>query len=370
MTMESGVIATVARARLEEAGFERDLALEAGVAPASLAADQVRVSVEACGVCHRDLIDREGRFPFLQLPVTPGHEGVGRVLEVGGAVRDFAVADRVGTMHRDACGACGPCREGNTSLCSAAAHVLGLLADGAYASEVVVPESALYPLPDSLPASEAAVLHCTFGTAWRCLMAAGLSRDTERGRGVRQRVLVTGANGGVGVAGVQIAARFGAEVIAVVRDERHVAFLEGLGAARVVVSRDGRFNDDVGGVCIALDCVGQPTFGAALRSLRVGGKLAVVGNVDPRRVELNVGYLIVYGLTILAPGGATRSDMAALLAEHAEQAFEVPIAAELPLDRADEAQRRVRAGGLEGRIVLRPSASAERVDPPKRRRRA
>lgn len=346
---------TVTRARLHEVGFDRDLAIEDGLPHCSPEAGQVSVAIEACGVCHRDLIDRDGRFAFARLPLTPGHEGVGYITEIGQGVTDFMVGDRVGTMHRDACGECPPCLVGDTSLCSSAAHVFGLLAEGAYATELVAPESALYALPAALPASEAAVLHCTFGTAWRCLMAAGL----ERGAG--QRVLITGANGGVGVAGVQIAARFGAEVVALVRDARHVAFLEGLGAARVVVRTDGRFNDEVGGVAIALDCVGQPTFGGALRSLGVGGRLAVVGNVDPKRVELNVGYLIVYGLTIVAPGGATRSDMVALLAEHERERFVVPIVDELPLGKADEAQRRVRAGGLAGRIVLLPGASNTRA---------
>jgi D-arabinose 1-dehydrogenase-like Zn-dependent alcohol dehydrogenase len=252
-------------------------------------------------------------------------------------------------MHRDACGACPPCRRGDTTICEGAAEVLGILADGGYARHLVVSESALYPLPEGLPDVEAAVMHCTFGTAYRDLVTLG-------GLQAGERVLVTGANGGVGVAAVQIAARLGAEVVAVVRDGRHRALMEDLGAHRVVVDAGGGFHKhpDVGRVELALDTVGAPTFNAALRSLRIGGRLVFVGNVTPEKVELNLGYVITFGLTLRGGSGATRADMAALLALHQAKPFRVVVERTLPLSRADEAQRLVRAGGREGRIVLVP----------------
>jgi acryloyl-coenzyme A reductase len=333
------------RARLVETGWERDLVYEPAAAmDEALDGEMVRVEVEACGVCHRDLLDRGGRFPFLRLPVTPGHEAVGRVVAVGPGVTRWRVGDRVATMHRDACGRCDACARGETSLCTSAAWVLGILVDGGYASHLVAPESCLYAVPDTLPAAEAAVYHCTFGTAWRGLgpVAAG------------QRVLVTGANGGVGVAAVQLAARRGAEVIAVVRDERQREFVAALGAHQVVVDAGGEFHKAVRGVDVALDCVGQPTFNASLRTLRLGGRVVAVGNVVPERVALNLGYLIVNALHVVGSSGANAADMAALFAFVRDRPPTVPIDAELPLDRADEAQRRVKAGGLRGRVVLRP----------------
>src|SRR5262245_18978138 len=192
------------RARLVETGWERDLAYEPEAPePDALEGELVQFEVEACGVCHRDLLDRAGRFPFLRLPITPGHEAVGRVVAVGPAVTRWRIGDRVATMHRDACGPCPACARGDTSLCESASWVLGILADGGYADRLVAPESCLYAVPAALPAAQAAVYHCTFGTAWRGLgpVAAG------------ERVLVTGANGGVGAAAVQLAARRGAKVI-------------------------------------------------------------------------------------------------------------------------------------------------------------
>jgi D-arabinose 1-dehydrogenase-like Zn-dependent alcohol dehydrogenase len=341
----------IERVRLVRVGWDTPLHYEPEVVErAALGPTGVRVAVEACGVCHRDLLDREGRFRFVQLPVTPGHETVGRVVEVGADVSGLRAGDRVATMHRDACGQCRSCSAGQTSLCESAAWVFGLLADGGYASELVAPASALYRVPETLAAAAAAVLHCTFGTAFRDLVTLARLRRGER-------ALVTGANGGVGSAAVQVAVRSGAEVVAVVRDARHAGFVRGLGAHQVVIDAAGAFHEGIAPVDVALDTVGAPTFLPALRALRIGGRLVVVGNVTAEKVGVNLGFVITRGLTVVGGSGATEGDMGALLAMHEERPFEFPIAGLLPLSRAEEAQQLVRRGGLEGRIVLQPRPS-------------
>ena len=339
------------RARLTSFGWDEALVYEERAEPPqALAADQVLIEVEACGVCHRDLIERAGRFPFLRLPITPGHEVAGRVLEVGSRVTGFEPGDRAGTLHRDHCGACTSCVAGHTSLCASASWVFGILADGGYASVLRAPERALYALPEDLPPEQAAVLHCTFGTAYRDLAVLGQVKQGER-------VLITGANGGVGSAAIQIAVRLGAEVSAVVRDPAQQGFVSALGAAHVVVDAGDAFHRKVSDMDFALDAVGQATFNSSLRTLRVGGRMVVVGNIVPERAELNLGYVITRGLTLIGGSGATARDMAALLALHREQPFEIPIHARLPLSEADRAQRRVREGRLRGRVVLVPEAT-------------
>ncbi len=338
------------RIRITEAGWDRNLLVESRYETApELARDHVRVEVEACGVCFRDCIDREGRFPFMQLPITPGHEAVGRVTAVGPAATEWRVGDRVATMHRDFCGSCGACETGQISLCERAAAVLGLLIDGGYATELVAPQHAFYRADPDMPAAHAAILHCTFGTAYRGLRVFG-------GVQAGNRVLVTGANGGVGIAAIQIASRLGAEVIAVVRDASHGDALRALGADHVVVDDGNRFHKMLPGgvVDVALDCVGQPTFNAALRSVRVGGKLVAIGNVVGERVELNIGYIITRGIQIAGSSGATRRDMKEVLGLHRKHPFDFHIHASMKLDEADAAQRAVKAGGLRGRIVLEP----------------
>jgi alcohol dehydrogenase len=330
------------RVRLLQPGWDASLDYEADAPSPPVEADQVRVAVEACGVCHRDLLDREGRFPFMRLPITPGHEATGRIVELGARVTGLEVGARVATMHRDACGDCVACRRGDTTLCVGAAWVFGLLADGGYASDVVAPASAVYRVPDAMPAAHAAVLHCTFGTAYRDLVTLARVRAGER-------VLVTGANGGVGTAAVQIAARLGAHVVALVRSKDHEGFLRSLGASEVTTDAKA-----VSSVDVAVDTVGAPTFLAALHALQIGGRIVTVGNVTREKVGLNLGLVITRGLTILGGSGATRDEMRAVLHMHAERPFDFPIARTMPLESADEAQRLVRGGGLRGRIVLEP----------------
>jgi D-arabinose 1-dehydrogenase-like Zn-dependent alcohol dehydrogenase len=333
-----------------EAGFDAALVHDAESAPIEAPeGDKVVVRVEGCGVCHRDLIDRAGRFPFQQYPIVPGHEAAGVVEAVGPAARDFAVGDRVGTMHRDSCGACDACARGETSLCTGAGWVFGILADGGYAAHLVAPQSALYAVPKSVSGVDAATLHCTFGTAYRDLVTLGRIQSGER-------VLITGANGGVGRAAVQIAARKGAHVVAVVRDARHAEALKNLGASDVVVDATASFADKVGAIDLALDTVGASTFLPALRSLRVGGRIVVIGNIAFEKVPLNLGFLITKGLTVIGGSGATRAEMKDVLAMHAERPFAIAIAHKFPLAQADEAQRKLRAGGVDGRFVLIPQS--------------
>lgn len=338
---------TIEKILMRESGWESDLeAVASSSGTPAPGAGQVTVALEASGVCHRDLIDRAGRIPFLMTPVVPGHEGVGRVVAIGEGADEWALGDRVATLHRDACGTCQTCRAGETSLCQSAAFVLGLIADGTYARHIVTPCNALYSADEQMDSGMAATLHCTFGTAWRSLITVG---GLEQG----ERVLITGANGGVGAAAVQIAARRTREVVAVVRQSGHEERLKALGATQVVVSSDNRFHYSVAPADLALDCVGVPTFNAALRSLRVGGRVVVVGNITDERSPLNLGHLITMGKSVLGPGGANRTDMAALLAEHRRAPFSSIVTSSVPLSQADAAQRRLLAGGHHGRMVLK-----------------
>lgn len=337
---------TTRRARLVETGWDQSLLIE-DAALAEPTGKQVLVEVEACGVCYRDLIDRAGRFAFLRLPITPGHEAVGKVIAIGPDVTRWTVGDRVASLHRDCCGECPSCLTGETSLCDRAAWVLGILADGGYAQHLLVPESGLYSMPAGIPAAEAAVYQCTFGTAYRSMV-------TLSGLAFGERVLITGANGGVGSAAVQIASRMGAEVVCVVRDPRHQEYLGALGAHQIVVDSGSAFHKSVGKVHLALDCVGQPTFNSALRSLRQGGRIAVVGNVVADPVGLNLGYVITQGLRIVGSSGATARDMAKVLDLARIQPLHMRIDQVYALAGAEEAQRRVRAGNLQGRVVVVP----------------
>ncbi len=349
------------RARLLAPGWDDELIIEEGVAEEGVAEDgldvpapgdgQVRVRVLACGVASRDIIDRSGRVPFMQFPITPGHEAAGVIEAVGPGCSEWAVGDPVATMHRDHCGTCEVCEAGETSLCTAAFHVFGLLADGGFATHLVCPERALYRVPETMAATEAAVMLSAWGTAWRGLHKFGAPGSGGTWAGAR--VIVTGANGGVGSAAVRLASALGADVCAVIRHERHGDFVRGLGAKRVLVcDENGRFSPGGWEADIGLDCVGAATFNSTLRALRLGGGMVAIGNLEDRRVPLSIGKVILSGLRIAGSTGATRNDMAALLAFVDKHDLHPPIDTVMPLHDADNAMRKVRAGGLQGRVVL------------------
>jgi len=334
-------------------GFDTPLVVEA-CEVGEPGPNQVLVEVDACAVCHRDLIDRAGRFPWMQLPVTPGHEAAGRVVAVGNEVEDWVVGDRVATLHRDWCGECEACARGDRSLCPRAMWVFGLLVDGGYATHVLAPERALYRLPEEIPGSLGCFLHCTVGTAYRGLKVFGLL-------GEGQRALVVGANGGVGAAALQVVTRLGATAVAVIRDEQHADYVRAQGAAKVVIDPGNAFHKKIGPPAdVVIDCVGSPTFNSSLRSLRMGGRLIAVGNVSEEKARLNVGFAIVNGLQIIGSSGATRADMEAVVALHARAPFDLSalVHSVASLDDAELAHETLKAGGLRGRIVLRPRKSA------------
>jgi len=335
------------RMRLDAQGWETPMLAEDLAGPDDPSGNLVVVEVEACGVRHRDLIDRGGGISFMTVPITLGHEAVGRVVAIGPDVTTWRVGDRVATLHRDSCGTCERCGTGDVSLCERGFHVLGILADGGYASHITLPERALYSVPDDVPAAEAAILNCTYGTAFRGLRAAGCASG--------RTVVVTGASGGVGSAAVEIASRMGARVVAVVRDRDRVDYLTALGADAVVVDPGDGFHRvaEVENADLVLDCVGEPTLNSSLRSVRLGGSIVFIGNVSQERLSLNVGLVIVKALRIIGSSGAGPRDMADLIALRGSSPFAMAIE-EWPLLRAEDAHRRLRGGGVPGRLVLRP----------------
>ncbi len=331
---------------MDELGFDTPMVLEDLPEPPEPEGHQVVVAIDASGVCHRDLIDRSGGIPFMTLPITLGHEATGRVVATGPGATRWQVGDRVATLHRDSCGTCERCFEGEDTLCPNGFHALGIVADGGYATHITLPERALYAVPDDLPAAEAAILNCTYGTAFRGLRSGGC--------GPGRTVVITGASGGVGSAAIQVASRMGARVVAVVRDAGRADYVTGLGADAVVVDDGSGFhkNPDTADADLVLDCVGEPTLNASLRCLRLGGTVIFVGNVSQQRLSLNVGLVIVKALRIIGSSGASPRDMADLLELRGDRPFAMTIE-ELPLAEAESAHQRLRQGGIPGRLVLR-----------------
>ncbi len=312
----------------------------------------VLVQVKAEGVCGRDLIDRRGGFRGLPLPVILGHEFAGDVVRVGESVATLAPGDRVANLLRLGCGVCRACLRGETPICERAWQSFGQTQNGGYAELVAAPAAALVKIPREVSDIEAASVACTFGVALRALRSIGQVT-------LGDRILVTGASGGVGMAAIQIAKALGAQVIATTTSDAKRAAIASAGADEVIVQTDGVIHDKVRalaplGVDVALELTGSPTFNSSLRSLKNGGRLVLVGNLLADAIRFNPGAVILYGFAILGSAGCTRSDLDDAFAMIARKQLKVTIDRVLPLASAAEAHRILADRGAVGRIVLTP----------------
>ena len=339
---------------LRETGGPDKLLLSPDTPDPAPSADEVLVRVRASSVCGRDLIDRRGGFPPMKLPTILGHEFAGEVVAVGeeAARAGFAPGDRVANLHRPVCGECARCQGGEELLCERAYQSFGHTVDGAYAELVVAHHRALVKIPEPLAFEDASTLMCTAGVAYQALVS--------RARIVAgETVVITGASGGVGTAAIQVARQLGARVVAVTGSPAKAAALTALGAHDVIVSPDGRFEDDVksrvgGPVDVALELTGSATFASALKTLRRGGRMIVVGNIDQAKVTLRLGALILWGHTIAGSASCTRNDLEHVLALAASGAIRAVIDRKLPLRYAAEAHSLLEARAVFGRVVLVP----------------
>jgi NADPH:quinone reductase-like Zn-dependent oxidoreductase len=231
--------------------------------------------------------------------------------------------------------------------------MFGLTLDGGYAEHVLAPAGCLVPLPDAVPFEHGCFLACTAGVALRGLRTRGELKSGER-------VLITGASGGVGLHAIQVAKALGAEVLAVTSSEHKANELRETGADHVIVSPDMKFHAEAqrksdGGVHVVLDCVGAPTLNSSIRSLRPMGKVVVCGNVTIGRHEINPGYFILMEAGVIGTSSCTRADLATVLGWVADGKLEPKLAEVLPLSSAVDAHRRLEDKGVTGRLVLDPT---------------
>src|SRR3989442_1529977 len=166
---------------------------------------EVRIRVEACGICHSDSLTKEGLLPGITYPRVPGHEVAGMIDELGAGVKEWRKGQRVGVgWHGGQDGTCLACRRGDFVNC-ANGKICGITFDGGYQEYMVAPVEALAQMPESLDAAEAAPLMCAGVTTFNSLRHSGaLPSDLVAIQGI----------GGLGHLGVQFAKKFGYRVVA------------------------------------------------------------------------------------------------------------------------------------------------------------
>lgn len=306
---------------------------------------EVRIRVEACGVCHSDVITKEGAFPGIAYPRAPGHEVAGRIDAVGSGVEPWAVGQRVGVgWHGGHCGYCDRCRRGDFKTCRNV-RIAGISYDGGYAEYMIAPREALVLIPDALAAVDAAPLLCAGITTFNALRRSGA--------GAGDLVAVLGI-GGLGHLGVQYAARMGFETVAIARGEDKKELALNLGAHRYIDSEA----EDVaaalsarGGARVILATVtSAKAMSAAINGLGPDGKLLVVG-VSAEPIEVSPLQLISRRATIQGWPSGVPADSEDTLAFSALTSV-APMIETYPLERAPEAYDRMLSGKARFRVVL------------------
>jgi D-arabinose 1-dehydrogenase-like Zn-dependent alcohol dehydrogenase len=195
---------------------------------------QVRVKVEACGICHSDALVKEGYWPGIQYPRVPGHEIAGRIDAVGADVTLWKTGQRVGVgWHGGHCFICDPCRRGDFVLCRNQ-KITAISFDGGYANYMIARAEAVAAMPDDLPAAEAAPLLCAGITVYNALRNAGARPgDTVAVQGI----------GGLGHLGIQYARQMGFRTVAIGRGGDKEALARKLGAHEYVDTSRGSAAD-------------------------------------------------------------------------------------------------------------------------------
>ena len=306
---------------------------------------EVRVRVQACGVCHSDSYAMEGRFPGVTYPVVPGHEVAGVVDAVGDGAHGWKAGERVGVgWFGGSCGYCEPCRRGDLVDCQNK-PIPGVTADGGYAEYLVCRAGALARMPDDLPAEEAAPMMCAGVTTFNALRRSG-----ARAGGL---VAVLGI-GGLGHLGVQFAVRLGFETVAVARGKEKEDLARRLGAHHYVDSEA----EDVaaalsrlgGAAAILATVTSASAMTAAFGGLGVRGRMIVVG-ASGEQLTVTPGQLIGGNRSIHGHASGTSMDSQDTLAFSALTGVR-PMIETMPLEHAVEAYARMMSNKARFRIVL------------------
>ena len=306
---------------------------------------QVRIRVEACGVCHTDAATITGIYPGLTLPRVPGHEAVGRIDALGPGVSGWRIGQRVGVgLIAGADGVCESCRRGDSVNCQAPV-LAGVTADGGYAEVIVAEARGISSIPDELGSADAAPLLCAGVTTYNALRNAGL-----RGGDL---VAVQGV-GGLGHLGIQFARHMGFRTVAIGSGPEKRERAKGLGARTYIdsgVEDVGAELQRMGGAkAILATGTSGGAMGPLVSGLGVRGKLIVVGvPADP--IQLNAFPLVFGGRSVYGSLTGTPIDAEDTLAFSVLENIR-PMIETVPLEQAADAYGRMMQGKARFRMVL------------------
>jgi D-arabinose 1-dehydrogenase-like Zn-dependent alcohol dehydrogenase len=308
-------------------------------------AGQVRIRVQACGVCHSDVLTKEGLWPGIQYPRVPGHEVAGVIDEVGESVYAWKNGQRVGVgWHGGQDNTCRECRRGDFRNCRNI-RVCGISYDGGYQQYMIAPVEALVSIPDGLNDVEAAPLLCAGITTYNALRHSGaMPGDLVAVQGI----------GGLGHLGIQFGNKFGYKVAAIGRGPENAALAKKLGASVYIDSQATRAAEELqklgGAQVILATAPSSKAMSELIDGLGPNGELMVIGAaVEP--IEVTPLQLINGSKRIQGWASGTPADSEDTL-RFAELSGVRPMIETYPLEKASVAYARMLSGKAEFRVVL------------------
>jgi alcohol dehydrogenase, propanol-preferring len=306
---------------------------------------QVRLRVEACGVCHTDAFTVEGLYPGLSLPRVPGHEVIGRVEALGVEVSEWRIGQRVGLgLFGGQDGKCIPCQRGDFVNCRNLITT-GVTTDGGYAEVMIAEARALAAIPEEITAAEAAPLLCAGVTTYNALRNAPLRAG--------DLVAVQGI-GGLGHLGVQFARQMGFRTVAIARGRDKAKLAAQLGAHEYIDSDTedaAQALQRLGGAQVILATASSSrSMGPLVAGLTTRGRLMVLG-VSAEPIEVDPNLLVFGGRSIEGSLTGTAIDNQDTLSFSVLENVR-PMIETAPLEQAAEAYARTMRGEARFRMVL------------------
>jgi len=311
--------------------------------------DEVLIKIEACGVCHSQLHGIEGDWKEIgippKLPTVPGHEVVGKIVEIGNAVTKFKIGDRVGiTPLLKSCMNCTYCNEGKEYLCETN-EITGETLRGGYTEYINASENFITKIPDSMSSEYAAPLFCPGITAYKAIKAAEPKKN--------KKIAIYGI-GGVGHMAIQFAKVEGCEVIGISRKKEHLDVAKSLGAQKVFQFTESQedFLDNVKDEYGLFDAAvvfapADLVTDTAIKSVKKGGTIviATVGKIP--------NFLAFEEKTVRGTLIGSMKDMEEVIEIVERYDFKV-VTESFPLEQANEVLEKLKNSDIEARAVLIP----------------
>ncbi|MBI3536459.1 MAG: zinc-binding dehydrogenase [Chloroflexi bacterium] len=309
------------------------------------------IKMRACGLNHLDIFTREGSHGVhAPLPHIGGLEVAGEIAQVGNAVQEWRVGERVLIGPAIVCGECEYCLSGYDNICPRR-KVIGVHVDGGFAEYIRAPAKILLRIPNSLSFVDAAASLTSFGTAWHMLVTrAQLKKD--------EWVLILAAGSSIGVAAIQIAKELGARVIATASTEEKLAKAKELGADFGVNYANENFQHAVmritqnRGVDVVFEHVGTTTWEKSIASLRPTGRLVTCGSTTGRWGKTDIWSIFFKHISILGSYAANRAELRAVLKFVAQKKFRPIIDRTFPLAQTADAQKYLMERKQFGKVLV------------------